>query len=100
MPELLEDGLPQRSPRTRFDFSQWADGQAWRFVKGKDYESSTESFRYNVKRWARRNGYDVNFRPYPAVDADGKELPLTKADAVGIGVQFLPVGNGTVPSGR
>lgn len=88
MPELLTDGLPARARRTRFDFSEWADGRAWRFVKGEDYDSSTETFRSHVRRWAKANGYDVELRPYPASDANGDEIPLTKEDAVALGIQF------------
>jgi hypothetical protein len=89
MPELLTDGLPERETRTRFDFTKWADGQAWKFERGSDYESSTDTFRYNVRRWAKKHGYDVELRPYPASDANGGELPLAKADAVAIGVRFV-----------
>lgn len=88
MPERLEEGLPERRSRSKFDFSEWADGQAWKFVKGEDYDSSTETFRYNVKRWARDNGYEVEVRAYPALDRDGKEAPLTKVDPVALGVMF------------
>src|SRR3954464_3448651 len=86
MPQLLETGLPERRPRTKFDFAAWADGQAWKFVKGEDYDSSTETFRYNIRRWARERGYDVELRPYPALDADGHDVPLSKQDAVAVGV--------------
>jgi hypothetical protein len=88
MPRVLTDGLPQRPARSRFDFQQWADGQAWRFDKGTDYDSSTETFRSNVRRWAKQNGYEVELRPIHAVDRDGNTLPLQKADAVGLAVQF------------
>lgn len=100
MPELLQDGLPGRSTRTKFDFSEWADGQAWKFVKGDDYESSTETFRTNVRKWAKANGFGVELRPYPVLDADGQEVPLTKADAVALGVKFVvdsTNGNGGPP---
>jgi hypothetical protein len=90
MPELLTDGLPERNSRSKFDFSKWTDGQAWRFVKGEDYHSTTETFRHNVKNWARRHGFEVELRPYPAVDGEGRELPLTRADAVALGVRFTP----------
>jgi len=89
MPELLNEGLPDRSARSKFDFTKWADGQAWKFVKGEDYTSSTETFRYNVKRWAKTQGVEIELRPYPDVDADGNEVPLTKADAVALGVPIL-----------
>ena len=99
MPQLLKDGLPDRKSRTRFDFTAWADGQAWMFVKGEDYTSSTETFRYNVRRWARRNGYEVDVRPYPAVDGEGRDLPLAKEDAVALGVILRPAGdNGSDPA--
>jgi len=88
MPELLTDGLPLRARRNKFDFAQWADGQAWRFVKGEDYDSSTETFRTHVRRWAKANGFEVELRPYLADDGNGDELPLTKRDAVALGVQF------------
>ncbi|MGH2870610.1 MAG: hypothetical protein ACRDNK_23960 [Solirubrobacteraceae bacterium] len=88
MPELLEAGLPERLARAKFDFSKWADGQAWRFVKGDDYESSTDSFRYNVRRWARSNGLTVICRPYPALDSNGEPIPLSKVDPIALGVQF------------
>ena len=95
MPQLLEEGLPERSSRSKFDFTAWADGQAWRFVKGEDYDSSTESFRYNVRRWAKANGYDVECRPYPASDRDGRDLPASKADPVALAVSFHRRSNGT-----
>ena len=90
MPELLKDGLPDRRSRSKFDFSGWADGQAWKFVKGEDYASSSETFRYNIRRWARHHGYRTEVRPYPAVDRDGNELPLSKADPVAIGIRLTP----------
>jgi hypothetical protein len=99
MPELLADGLPERTARSRFDFSKWADGQAWKFVKGDDYTSSTETFRYNVRRWARQQGIEVELRPYPAVDAEGNEIPLAKQDAVALGVRFV-VDRGPAGPGR
>jgi hypothetical protein len=92
MPELLEDGLPERSSRSRFDFSKWVDGQAWKFVKGEDYQSTTETFRTNVKRWAKERGYEVELRPYPALDREGREIPVTKTDAVALGVRFTGQG--------
>jgi hypothetical protein len=88
MPELLTEGLPERFTRTKFDFTQWSDGRAWKFVKGEDYDSSTETFRYNVRRWAKAQGLEVECRPYPAVDRDGNEVPITKADPVALGVRF------------
>ena len=100
MPELLQDGLPDRVSRSRFDFAEWADGQAWKFAKGQDYESSTETFRANVKRWAKAYGYEVELRPYPATDAAGREIPLVRADAIALGVRFVrsATGNGPVRS--
>lgn len=101
MPELLESGLPKAPSRSKFDFSDWANGEAWKFVKGKDYQSSTETFRYNVKRWAKANGYRVECRPFPAVDKRGRALPATKADPVALGVRFMPAnGNGATNHAR
>jgi hypothetical protein len=94
MPELLEQGLPERVSRSRFDFSKWTDGRAWKFVRGEDYESSTETVRANVKRWAKEHGYEVELRPYPATDRDGKEIPVTKTDPVALGVQFVAPAKG------
>lgn len=91
MPELLTEGLPDKGSRSKFDFAEWADGRAWKFVKGTDYESSTETFRANVKRWAKVNGYEVELRPYPALDRGGRDIPLVKADAVALGVRFIPM---------
>jgi hypothetical protein len=88
MPDLLDDGLPQPVRQSKFDFAEWADGRAWRFAKGEDYDSSTETFREHVRRWAKENGYEVEFRPYRAKDASGDEIPLAKSDAVALGVQF------------
>jgi hypothetical protein len=92
MPELMTEGLPERGSRSKFDFAEWADGQAWKFVKGTDYDSSTETFRANVKRWAKVNGYDVELRPFPSVDRAGREVPLVKADAIALGVRFVANG--------
>jgi hypothetical protein len=89
MPELLTEGLPEKASRSKFDFAQWADGQAWKFVKGSDYDSSTETFRANVKRWAKQNGYEVELRPYPAVDRAGREIPLIKSDGIALGIRFV-----------
>jgi hypothetical protein len=90
MPELLPDGLPERASRTRFDFSAVADGQVWKFIAGVDYTSSLESFRYNVRRWARAHGYVVETRPVPAADDSGRPLPPTEAAPVGVAVRFKP----------
>jgi hypothetical protein len=99
MPELLNDGLPQPVRRSKFDFSEWADGRAWRFVRGQDYDSSTETFREHVRRWAKENSYEVEFRPYRAEGPDGEEIPLAKSDAIALGVQFTSR-NGRKPSLR
>jgi hypothetical protein len=92
MPELLDQGLPERPSRSKQNFLEWADGQAWKFVKGQDYDSSTDTFRASVRRWAKENGYGVELRPYPATDREGNPLPLSKADPVALGVVFT--GNG------
>ena len=89
MPELLPDGLPERPGRSRFDFANWADGQAWRFMKGQDYDSTTESFRYVVRRWAKANGYGAEVRPLQATDERGRMLPVSKADPIGLAVRFI-----------
>jgi hypothetical protein len=89
MPELLTEGLPERARRSKFDFVDWANGKAWKFVKGLDYESSTETFRANVKRWAKLNGFEVELHAYPATDRSGRPLPLVKADALALGVRFI-----------
>jgi hypothetical protein len=93
MPELLKDGLPARGSRSKFDFREWADGQAWRFVRGQDYESSTETFRSNVRKWAKANGYEIELRPYPATGPDGEEIPITKTDPIALGVRFISNGS-------
>lgn len=94
MPELLRDGLPERNGRRSQDFGEWADGQAWKFVKGQDYASTTETFRAAVRRWAREHGLEVELRPYPALDDAGDELPLTRADAIALGVRFATSADG------
>ena len=99
MPEVLNDGLPEPARRTKFDFAQWADGRAWRFVKGQDYESSTETFREHARRWAKENGYEIEFRPYRAEDTTGAPIPLTRQDAVGIAIRFTRR-NGRAPVAR
>lgn len=88
MPELLKDGLPERTRRSQ-EFAEWADGQAWKFVKGQDYASTTETFRAAVRRWAKENGYEAELRPYPALDDAGRELPLTKVDGIALGVRLV-----------
>ena len=88
MPEMLPQGLPERPSRSRFDFAEWADGQAWKFMRGVDYTSSTETFRYNVRRWAKDNRFTVETRPLPATDERGRSLPLSKAEPVGLAVRF------------
>jgi hypothetical protein len=90
----MPDGLPDRISRSRYDFAQWADGKAWKFVRGEDYESTTESFRYNVKRWAKAHGYEATVRTLPATDGRGQPLPSSKADPVGLGVCFTPIPGG------
>jgi hypothetical protein len=85
---MLPDGLPVQASRSRFDFSDWADGRAWKFMRGEDYTSSTDSFRYNVKRWAKAHDYVVEMRPIPASDDRGRPLPAAKADPIGLAVRF------------
>ena len=99
MPELLPDGLPDRVTRSKFDFSQWTNGQAWKFVKGEDYDSSTETFRYNVRRWAKANGFQVDCRPLPAIDRHGNEIPISKADPMALAVRFHNDGDGAARNG-
>ena len=100
VPELLQDGLPDRVARVKFDFTQWADGQAWKFVKGQDYDSATETFRTNVRKWAKANGLEVELRPYPAIDGRGEEIPLTKEDAIALGIRFITEGAAPAGAGR
>ena len=88
MPELLPEGIPDRASLSRYDFTQWADGQAWKFIRGEDYDSSTDTFRSNVKRWAKAHGYRVDTRPLPATDERGRPLPSSKADPIGLAVCF------------
>jgi hypothetical protein len=90
LPQLLPNGLPESASRARFDFTEWADGQAWKFMRGEDYTSSTETFRYNVRRWAKAKGYEVETRPLPATDERGRPIPATKAEPVGLAVRFTP----------
>jgi len=89
VPELLAEGLPERRTRSRFDFAEWADGQAWKFVRGRDYDSSTGTFRYNVKRWAKAHRVEVELQPFPALGPDGEEIPVTKEDPIALGVRFI-----------
>lgn len=91
MPQMMPEGLPDRTSWSRYDFSQWADGKAWKFVHGEDYESSTESFRYNVRRWAKAHGFEATVRALPATDENGRPLPASKSEPVGLGVCFTPV---------
>jgi hypothetical protein len=92
MPQMMPEGLPERTTWSRYDFTKWADGKAWKFVRGEDYESSTESFRYNVKRWAKSHGFDAEVRTLPAIDKQGRPVPATKSDPIGLGVCFTPAG--------
>ena|SRR5215212_4927249 len=87
MPDLLQD-LPQATASTKYDFSRWADGQAWKFVRGRDYDSSTETFRYNVRRWAKAHGYVAECRYLAALDEHNRALPVSKADPVALAVRF------------
>jgi hypothetical protein len=88
MPQMMPEGLPERAGWSRYDFSQWTDGKAWKFLRGEDYESSTESFRDNLRRWARSNGFEVTIRSIPATDERGRPLPRNQADPIGLGVCF------------
>lgn len=88
MPQLLPDGLPDRDSRSRFDFSDWADGRAWKFLRGEDYATSTATFRSNVKRWAKAHDYTVKTRPLPATDERGRPLAAAQAEPVGLAVCF------------
>jgi hypothetical protein len=90
VPTMLPEGLPARATHARFDFTDWADGQAWKFLKGEDYTSTTESFRYNVRRWAKAEGVGVETRPIPAVDDRGRPVPATKMEPIGLAVRFTP----------
>ena len=99
MPELLPQGLPEPRARSKYDFAEWADGQTWKFVRGDDYDSSTATFRYNVKRWAKAHGHEVECRPYPALDDKGRALAASKADPVALAVRFDAAVNGNAPSG-
>lgn len=94
MPQLLPDGLPEAPGRSRFDFSRWADGSAWQFSRGEDYETSTESFRYAARRWAKANGYVAETRPLPTLDEDGRPAPISKAEPIGLAIRFVAANGG------
>jgi len=81
MPQLLKDGLPDPARRKKFDFAEWADGQAWRFVKGEDYDSSTETFREHVRRWAKANGYNGDRRCSGRSTGDPSAISASSAGA-------------------
>jgi hypothetical protein len=91
MPKLLPDGFPEPATRSRFDFTEWANGEVWSFIRGEDYTSSTDSFRYNVKRWAKARGYAAELQTIAATDERGHALPATKAEPVGVAVRFQPI---------
>ena len=91
MPKLLTDGFPEPVTRSRFDFAEWANGEVWSFERGEDYTTSTESFRYNVRRWAKAHGYAAELQTIAATDERGHALPATKADPVGVAVRLQPL---------
>lgn len=88
MPEVLPEGLPERATGSRYDFTPWADGQAWKFARGEDYDSTTQTFRHNIRRWAKAQGLAVHTRPLPATDERGRPLPTNKVEPVGLAVCF------------
>lgn len=67
MAERLDDQLAHRLGRpTLYPWEQWADGAAWRIVRGDDFKVSVESMRSALWSHAQRNSLRVATR----VDGD------------------------------
>lgn len=61
MAEVLEDfdWNAVRSPRSRYDWDRWFDGNVWKLVEGEDFTAKTSSFRTSVASAAKRRGHEV-----------------------------------------
>src|SRR5215217_7958743 len=56
----VDDFPPRR--RTRWDFSEVADGQVYLLRKGRDFEVAVDSLAIAARRWAREHGYRLTTR--------------------------------------
>ena len=72
------------APAAGVDLATWK----LQLPEGEGEKPAPGPSRANVRRWAAENGYEVALRAYPAVDREGSELPVTKADPLALGVVF------------
>lgn len=70
MPEIIED-MPDYGPlrgsgaRPTEDYATILDGQARRFYRGQDYQTTSDAYARKVRRYANRHGISVQVRLAP-----------------------------------
>jgi hypothetical protein len=59
IPTEMVQHIVKSSPRTEYNWDQYADGEWWELRKGDDYQVQTSSARASVARWAESEGYEA-----------------------------------------
>lgn len=65
----------RRGPTPKYPWSEWADGSAWRIVRGEDYDVPTASMARAIYSHAERFGRTV--RVQTLRDHDGVEFQFS-----------------------
>lgn len=60
-----------RNKRNKYPWDEWLDGKTWELRKGRDYESTLESFRAGAWRAANQRGKKVKTRILRDDDGEG-----------------------------
>ena len=67
-----------KSRAWKYPWDKWLDGKIWEFTQGKDFKTSTTTFRQSAKSVAKRHGGKMR------THEDGKKVVI----------QFIPGGGG------
>lgn len=62
MAERISNLTPLRGRRSRYPWTDWMDGSAWRIRRGVDFEVSAESMAQLVRNTARDRGLSAHAR--------------------------------------
>lgn len=59
----------RKGPQPKYPWNEWANGSAWRIVRGEDYEVLTPSMARAIYSHAERYGLDVEVKLLLTADA-------------------------------
>lgn len=60
VPSEMIPHITKSSPRTDYNWQQYADGDWWELRRGQDYQVQTLSARTSAENWAKKEGYKAD----------------------------------------